>query len=96
MLWDWLISQELRSTWKINTKSGKGGGNICNHLPGTQTQFEVFRKCGNLMSMEKRLGMLLLLDPNYGNSSGKEKTWHSSMGRKYAGPVGMRCTKKEP
>lgn len=48
------------------------------------------------MSMEKRLGMLLLLDPNYGNSSGKEKTWHFSMGRKYAGPVGMRCTKKEP
>lgn len=47
------------------------------------------------MSMEKRLGMLLFLDPNYGNSSGKEKTWHISMISKCADPVGTRHTKKE-
>lgn len=75
-------------------KSGKGGGNICNHLPGTQAQFKVFRKCSNLMSMEKRLGMLFL-DQNYGNSSGKVKTWHISMISKYADPVGTRHTKKD-
>lgn len=75
-------------------KSGKRGGNICNHLPGTQAQFKVFRKCSNLLSMEKRLGMLFL-DQNYGNSSGKVKTWHISMISKYADPVGTRHTKKD-
>lgn len=48
------------------------------------------------MTMEKkRLGMLLFLDPDYGNSSGKEKTWHISMLSKHADPVGMRHTHKE-
>lgn len=42
--------------------------------------------------MEKRLGMLLFLDLNYGNSSGKEKTWHISTISKYADPVGERDT----
>lgn len=76
-------------------KSGKGGGNICNHLPCTRAQFKVFRKCSNLMLMEKRLGTLFFLDPNYGNSSGKEKTWHISMISKYADPVGTRHTHKK-
>lgn len=39
--------------------------------------------------------MLLFLDPNYGNSSGKEKTWHISMISKYADPVGTRHHKKK-
>lgn len=73
-------------------RSGKGGGNICSHLPCTQAQFKVFRKCSNLVLMEKRLGMLLFHDLNYGNSSGKEKTWHVSMVSKYADPVGERHT----
>lgn len=47
------------------------------------------------MAMEKRLGMLLFRDPNYGNSSGKEKTWHISMISKYADPVGTRHTRKK-
>lgn len=36
--------------------------------------------------------MLLFHDLNYGNSSGKEKTWHVSMVSKYADPVGERHT----
>lgn len=47
------------------------------------------------MLMEKRLGTLFFLDPNYGNSSGKEKTWHISMISKYADPVGTRHTHKK-
>lgn len=73
-------------------RSGKGGGNICNLLPCTQAQFKVFRKWSNLVLMEKRLGMLLFHDLNYGNSSGKEKTWHVSMVSKYADMVGERHT----